>query len=340
MSKIRKLTGKEIARIAGVSPTTVSLVRKGKSGVSDSKRREILKLLRESGYTDIADEIPMKKNIALLIRNDLYDLKQIFYHEVMGNILRICRDAPYNIMVIPIDYENDDFNNQVLSKADSWDAAIVCSDPKDSILCQLFQNNVPFVIVDSSAESKVAYAVCVDYEVAAHTITSYLVEHGHREIAYIGNARSAEDHSFTIHSLKGFQRALQEHGIVNSMRMCLDAYNEDRLRAFIDLVMNDQVRPTALFCSTDSNAVQAMRYLWQLGLRVPEDVSVVGMDDIVVSQYTIPALTTMRVDREELAKMCMQMLEKLINGKRIRSVYIAPCQLIERESVSAPLPRT
>ena len=332
----QRLTGKEIAQIAGVSPTAVSLVKKGKSGVSEEKRREILALLKEAGYTGIADEGTAKKTIALLFRDDLYELKQIFYHEVMDSILRTCRDQPYNIVVKSIDYENDAYNAQVFANADTWDAAIICSDPKDSILCHLFQKSVPFVIVDSSAESKVAYAVCVDYEAAAHKMTNYLIEKGHQEIAYIGNAKNTEDHSFTIHSLNGFQRALQEHGIVKSMMVCLNAYNETRLQAFIDLVIEGPVRPTALFCSTDNNAIQAIRYLWQKGLRVPQDISVVGMDDIVVSRYTTPALTTMRVDREELSRMCIQMLDKLISGKKIRSAYIAPCELIERESVASP----
>lgn len=331
----QRLTGKEIAQIAGVSPTAVSLVKKGKSGVSEEKRREILGLLKEAGYTDLADEKPTKKTIALLFRDDLYELKQIFYHEVMDSILRTCRDLPYNIVAKSIDYENDAHNAQVFASAGTWDAAIICSDPKDSILCPLFQNSVPFVIVDSSSESKVAYAVCVDYEAAAHRMTSYLLEKGHREIAYIGNAKNTEDHSFTIHSLNGFQRALQEDGIVKSMMVCLNAHNESRLHAFIDLVLEAPVRPTALFCTTDNNAIQAIRYLWKKGMRVPQDISVVGMDDIVVSRYTTPALTTMRVDREELSRMCIQMLDKLISGKKIRSAYIAPCELIERESVAS-----
>ena len=332
----KKLTGKEIAQIAGVSPTTVSLVKKGKSGVSEEKRKEILQLLKESGYAGLPDEKNMEKTIALLIRDDLYDLRHIFYHEVMGSILRICRDQPFNIVVQYIDYENDAHNDQVFERADTWDAVIICSDPKDSILCHLFQKNVPFIIVDSSAESKVAYAVCVDYETAAFDITNYLIDKGHREIAYFGNARSAEDHSFTVHTLNGFQRALQERNIVNSNRLCLNTYDEDHLYSFIDQVLASPVPPTALFCSTDSTAIQAIRYLWQKGLRVPEDISVVGMDDIIVSRYTVPALTTMRVDREEMAQLCVQMCERLISGKRIRSVYASPCKLMERDSVAPP----
>lgn len=329
-----KLTGKEIARIAGVSPTTVSLVKKGKSGVSEEKRKEILQLLKDSGYADLPDEKNMKKTIALLIRDDLYDLRHIFYHEVMGCILRVSRDQPFNIVVQYIDYENDAHNDQVFECANTWDAAIICSDPKNSILCHLFQKKVPFIIVDSSAESNVACAVCVDYETAAYDITSYLIEKGHREIAYLGNARSAEDHSFTVHTLNGFQRALQEHNLGNSNRICLNTYNENHLYSFVDQLLASPVPPTALFCSTDSTAIQVIRYLWQKGLEIPRDISVVGMDDIIVSRYTVPALTTMRVDKEELAQLCVQMCERLISGKKIRNIYTCPCKLIERDSVA------
>lgn len=331
----KKLTGKEIAQIAGVSPTTVSLVKKGKSGVSEEKRKQILQLLKDSGYSGLPDGENREKTIALLIRDDLYDLRQLFYHEVMGSILRICRDQPFNIVVQYIDYENDEHNKQVFARAYTWDAAIICSDPKDSILCHLFQKNLPFIIVDSSAESKVAYAVCVDYDAAAFDLTNHLIRKGHREIAYLGNARSAEDHSFTVHTLNGFQRALQEAGIGNTSRVCLNAFSEEDLKHCIDQMMSSPLPPTALFCSTDSTAIQAIRYLWQKGLQVPADVSVVGMDDIVASRYTVPALTTMRVDREELAQLCVQLCEKLISGKRIRSIYASPCKLIERDSVAS-----
>lgn len=333
----KKLTGKQIAQIAGVSPTTVSLVKKGKSGVSEEKRKEIMQLLKESGYACLPDDTNIKKTITLLIRDDLYDLRHIFYHEVMGSILRICRDQPFNIVVQYIDYENDAHNDQVFERADSWDAAIICSDPKDSILCHLFQRNVPFIIVDSSVESKVAYAVCVDYETAAFDMTNYLIDKGHREIAYLGNARSAEDHSFTLHTLNGFQRALQERNIVNTNRLCLNTYDESQLHSFIDQILESPVPPTALFCSTDSTAIQVIRYLWQKGLHVPNDISVAGMDDIIVSSYTVPALTTMRVDKEEMAQLCVQMCERLMNGKRIRSIYASPCKLVERDSVSTPV---
>ena len=335
-----KLTGREIAQIAGVSPTTVSLVKKGKIGVSEEKRKEILQLLKESGYVGLPDELPPGKTIALLIRDDLYDLRHIFYHEVMDNILRICRDQPFNLVVQYIDYENDAQNGRVFDRADTWDAAIVCSNPKDSVLYHLFQKNIPFIVLDSSAESSLFCEVCVDYETAAYDMTRYLVGKGHREIAYLGNARSAENHSFTVHTLNGFQRALQEYGIMNANRVCLNTYSEAYLRECIDQLLVASVPPTALFCTTDSTAIQAIRYLWQKGVRVPQDITVVGMDDIMVSQYTVPALTTMRVDREEMAQLCVQLCEKLISGKKIRSVHASPCRLIERDSVGPPARKT
>ena len=92
------------------------------------------------------------------------------------------------------------------------------------------------------------------------------------------------------------------------------------------------VRPTAIFCATDLYAIYAMRYLQQKGLKIPEDISIIGIDDIEISTFTTPALTTVRVDREELGKIGFELLMDCIAGKQGKSLSLEPAQLIQRGS--------
>jgi len=334
----KKMTGKEIAKLAGVSPTTVSLVKKGKVGVSAEKRDEILQIMREHGYSEMEQTARKRKTVALLFRDDLYDLKQLFYNEIISCILKYSKDLPYNILVRSINYDETTMEGNVFSDCSDWDAAIICSDPNNVILCQLFQENIPFVVLDSSVESKLSCSVCVDYEAAAYQMTRYLLENGHRKLAYIGNARNSAEHSFTLHTFSGFHRAMLESGLSAGTDMiCMNASDETRLKQFLDTAIHQIEKPTAIFSSTDCNAILSMQYLRAQGIRIPEEISIVGMDDISISAYTTPGLTTIHVDRDEMVRLCLELLNDILHGKHPKSVCITPTLLVERESVDKRL---
>jgi len=96
------------------------------------------------------------------------------------------------------------------------------------------------------------------------------------------------------------------------------------------------VLPTAFFCATDLYAVHTMQHLHQRGIRVPQDVSVVGIDDTIISRFTIPALTTVRIDREELGRRGFEVLSAMIAGEKRESVTLPSSDLVVRESTAAP----
>lgn len=330
----QRLTGKQIAQMTGVSPTTVSLVRKGRRGVGAEKRAQILKLLQQEGYTNLAPANLQENTVALLYRDDLYDLKQAFYNEVINAILRLNCDYSYNFIIKSINFEDIGETESAFTGSDFWNACIVCGDPNDIILQHLFQNQIPFVVIDSSAKSQLSGSVCVDYEDAAYRMTKYLIENGHRRIAFISNSGVTVSHGFTVNSFSGFRRAFEEAELpITPNEIRLDVRNEDQLYAFLDYLMQEDDPPTALFCSTDNNAILSMRYLWKKGFSIPEQLSIVGMDDITISKYTTPALTTMRVDCEEMAEKSIELLSSVLKDHVPRSVYLEPCKLIVRESV-------
>ncbi len=335
MAKDKGMTGRQIAQLVGVSPTTVSLVRKGKCGVSDELRQRILQVMEEAGYADLPVTSQENKTILLLIRDDLSHLKQSFYHELISEILKVSGVWEYHIEIKSVNYDDPAHITRMLSQNNKWAAAVVCSEPSEAVICALFQQNIPFVVIDSSSHKTICSTVCVDYKDAAYKMTKYLIAKGHRRIAYLSNAKGTYDHGFTVQTFSGYQQALDENGIATRIDCIrLNVSNEVELEEFLDQLLAMEHRPSAIFCTTDTNAILCIQSLLKRGLVIPGDVSVVGMDDISLSQYITPALTTMHVDRSEMARISIEQVGKLINGGKLKNADLGECRLVERNSVA------
>jgi LacI family transcriptional regulator len=203
------------------------------------------------------------------------------------------------------------------------------------------------VLVENSAPGERVDAVLSDNFSGAHAAVAHLVEHGHREVAFIGgpfhvSAPPGLYRTNTVWSIEqralGYRAALGEAGIQPDNRL----YEGENLstaggyRACQRLLATR--RPfTAIFCCNDETAVGAMRALHEAGLRVPSDVSVVGFDDIEVAQHLTPPLTTVRVDKEAIGGLAVQrLLARALSPRAVASTLALHVELIRRETVAAP----
>lgn len=332
--KSRKVTNRDIAAAAGVSPTAVSFAMNGKDGISDETRRLIFDTARNMGYTP---SLPNKSlNIALLFRNDLYEFEQIFYTEMDSIIMDACRRLPYNLIMASVYHEGEKVLFSDILYTARIDGMLVLGDPGADVLNAIHGLHIPFVILDSSRHDDNCCAVYVDYEMAAFQAACYLIDLGHRDIGYIGkNNISLQD--FTLLTFRGFQKATEKRNIaLATNRIQLDITDEESLRRAVDRALEGSSMPTALFCCADYYAIFAIRHLHARGLRVPEDISVIGMDDVMISRYLMPALTTVNVDKEKIVRLGLDLLISQISGKKVSSVYINEFEIKNRESVAPP----
>jgi len=333
----QKITGKDIAKMAGVSPAAVSLVKTGKGGVSDKTRKRIIQIMKQTGYYNVDDDAALPKNIVLLFREDLHAIKQYFYSEINASIVSACRGLPYNLILTAVDYSDAHADFPQVLQMDSADAVIVYGDPDQAILRRLLQLKIPFVILDSSRKTEDLCTVCVDYETAAYEMVQYLIGLGHKDIAYIGNNNLHTAYDFNLLAFSGFQKAIAEHDFSLDINFIqFDAYDEQSLYSCIDNVFAGSRSPTALFCTTDHNAILALNYLWKKGLRVPEDISVAGIDDLSISKYTVPALTTVHIDREKIGQLSIELIGRMLRGEQCKKVYVNHSKLVIRESTAPP----
>lgn len=330
--KTKKITTREIAKEAGVSMTAVSFALNGKNGISEETRDKILEVASRLGYKTT----PAGKtiNVALLFRNNMSHFMQMFYNELHNGIIDMSRSMPVSLMMASSSQTDDGVILSDNLRNGSVDGILVFGDQEQSVIEALRKLYVPFVVLDTSRRSEDVHSVFVDYGEASYRAASYLIGKGHRDIVYIGNNQeSLQD--FNILSFRGFQRAMEENNISLSVnRIQLDVTDEESLRRVVDRTIGGGKRPTALFCSADYYGVFVIRYLHELGIRVPQDISVIGVDDIVVSRYLVPSLTSVRIDRDEIGRNGLSMIRDLVEGRKVSNVKIREFEVIERESVA------
>ncbi len=334
---MEKITIQEIAKLAGVSPSAVSIALNDKPGISDSTRARVLGIVKQTGYLHHAPGRlnSVGANIAVLFRNEYPLQDRLFYTELNTSVMEACENLSYNLLFASTFYKGSELTFSDILRSDILDGILSYGDIDRIVLSELKTRNVPIIVLDSSRRSgDVCLSVQVDYEHAAYTATKYLIDLGHRDIAFIGNNKQ---HDFNLLVFEGFRRATSEADIaLSTNRIQLNVYNEESLGPCIDEALGGAHLPTALFCATDFYAMRALRRLHHRGIRVPEDISVIGIDDVLSSKYLIPSLTTMAVDRQEMGRLGIELLQKAINGEPCQSVVLPQCKLIVRESTAEP----
>lgn len=334
---MEKITTLDIARLAGVSPSAVSIALNGKPGISEKTRARILNIVRQTGYLHHAPGRlnSASANIAVLFRNEFPLQDRLFYTELNTSVMEACESLSYNLLLASTFYRGAELTFSDALHSDMLDGILSYGDIDRVVLSELKTLNIPIIVLDSSRRSgDPCLSVQVDYEHAAYIATKHLIDLGHRDIAFIGNNKQ---HDFNLLVFEGFQRATMEASIaLSTNRIQLNVYDEESLGLCIDEALSGAHLPTAIFCATDFYAMRALRRLYHKGIRVPDDISVIGIDDVISSKYLIPALTTMAVDRQEMGRLGIELLQKAINGERCQSVVLPRCKLIVRESTAAP----
>lgn len=334
---MQKLTIRDIAKMAGVSPTVVSFVINNREGVNPKTREKVWEIVRSTNFKPnlSSRRLTMNKsfNIYIVIKNTSSPFHDFFYFEIAQGLLEKSKEYGYNIVFSDISANPGDSMKlpDGILKGDA--DGVVLFEPADaSILTSLKELNIPVVLADSHRSNEHFPSVNADYSVAAYQATRYLIANHHRDIAFISSSFVAD---FNTQVFTGFSKALEENDILIPLNwICIDVTDEDSaFQAMSRILENGKKLPTAVFCATDMFAISAMRCAKQHGFRVPEDISFIGIDDIVLSHYVEPALTTIRIDKKAMGSIAMDLIIKKINGDPIENATVASDNLIIRDSV-------
>lgn len=329
-----KLTIKEIAKIAGVSPAAVSIVLNDRKGVSDETRKKVRDIVEKLQYAPNPNSRRLlfnkTNNIAVLFKKNLSPMEHLFHSELNRVILHECESLGYNLMFTSVTVDNDNVVLPTVIKSYDVDGIIFYGDIDPLILNSIKKFDIPYIIADSHSPASDIPGVRADYMQAAYTATGYLIGIGHRNIAYIGTNSMPQ---YGTQTFSGFKKAIEENKIalpINWIQM--DANDEESAFKCMENILSYDQLPTAVFCAADIYAIGVMRCIKQHSLQIPEDISVIGIDDIILSNYVEPPLTTVKIDKEEMGKIAMDMLIKKIEKKEVKNQIVNSDNLVIRTS--------
>ena len=332
---MKNLTIKDIARIAGVSPTAVSFVLNNKEGVSDETRDRIKAIIEQTGFTPNVHtrRLNLRKsfNINLAIKQNVSPISNMFYVEILLGILGESKNYPYNIVLS--DMSDADREKRLIENIHNsdTDGIIFLQDPSPHLITEVSETGIPFLVVDTQQSQPSFPAVRVDYVNAARVSVEYLISKGHKSIAFIGMEANP---GFYLNTFSGYKQAMEAADLpVMPSWIQPDAYDEASCFVCMERIFSAREIPTAVFCCSDVFAYGAMLYAKEKGYDVPDDISFIGIDDVQLSKYMQPALTTLSIDGVFMGKSAMRLIDKIINGEEYDSIVLSSSTIIERASV-------
>ena len=306
-------TIKDVAALAGVSFTTVSHVVNRSRPVSPAARERVEHAIRQLNYVPSGVARSLKgratATIGLLVPNNTNP----YFAELARGIETRCERNGYCVFLC-----NSDDDPQ---KQDSYlrvlrekriDGLIIASAGEHAALAQgLNEQRVPLVVVDREMGDVTADLVAVDHEMGARLATQHLIDLGHQRIACISGP-----HSTVVSALRvaGFRRAMQAAGLAVAEDAIMESDFSSPGGYYAACRLFDGMRPTAIFAGNDMMGIGVLRAAAERGLRVPQDCSVIGFDDIELSRFVYPALSTVGESISQLGELAAQLLLDRISG--------------------------
>lgn len=331
------LTIKDIAKIAGVSYSTVSKVLNNYPDVGEETRKRVQKVIEEHRFTpnSSAQKLSMKKsnNIAIIMSNlfEVEDIDVIPLQELKGAVEN-AKNLGYEVALYSITSDSQKYKTYYsFCIENNIIGAIFSGIRTDDIYFQeLANNDFPCVLIDIYAQGEHSSSLSIDNIEASIAGVQYFIDHGHRNIAIInGKLKSIVG----IERYAGYCQALVDNGIELNSRYSISGYfDEDEAYFAGKKLLEENPEITAVFCASDIMAIGLYRAVKELGMQVGEDISIIGFDDIPLAKYITPALTTIRQDFFQFGYKSVDLLTDLIKKNKGQHLFM-DYELVERESV-------
>ena len=330
------LTISDIARMAGVSTTAVSFVLNDRPGVSEATREKVKEIIRQTGFIPNVHtrrlNLGKSFTIHVVLRQYGHNLYNQFALETLSGIFAQSKALGYSILFTFVDDEMD--CDQIIDSVRSkdCDGVILYQVADPNLIALLQQENTPFVCVDSHLpQDGTLPLVEVDYYDAAYQATRYLYDCGHRDIGFIGPEIPAE---YYMSTFSGYTAALKDCRLVcNPAWLAQLTFEEESAEIVIDKLLKANSLPTAFLCAGDAYAINTIHCAKARGLRIPEDISIMSLDDLFMSRYIDPPLSTMSFDKELVGERAMRLLYRIMTNEEYEPVKIIKTTPVERKSV-------
>ncbi len=326
----KEVTMRDIAKELNISAVSVSKAITGKDGVSDSIREKIVKKAEEMGYIYTCPERYKDKQYNFdVVVSQRYISDNAFYSKLFQSLTVEFGKRHHSCMLEIVSEKDEDdgvLPGNVAAKR--VDGVIVLGPVSEPFKQKILIIDIPCIFVDNYAQEDNMDCVMSDNVYGSYMLTNYLVEMGHKEIAFVGSKKATNS---IMDRYLGYLKCLLQNGLTASDKYVLDDRDSKGNLTEIELPPS---LPDAFVCNCDETAYRLVEQLKSKNVRVPEDVSVVGFDDYIFATLSTPQLTTYKVDMEEMSKNAAElMIMKMDRPGKSTGRHVISGQIIIRDSV-------
>ena len=333
----------DVARQSGLSASTVSLALNQSGYVSEKTRAKVMRVVKELGYhpTRAARGLASSRsgNLGFIVSEDHFAQAEQFYTRVFLGTELEARLHDYYVLLTVIGRhftKGNSIPRFLLER--NVDGVIIAGSVNDKIIEYIDGLGLPIILVDYQFKRKPCSAVLIDNRNGTRSAVSHLIQIGHTRIGFIGGDLR---HPSIAERYGTYKATLEEHGLVPDPSWI--AADEKYLSfksgcTAAEKVLSAPSRPEALFAANDSMAIGSLHCAKRQGLRIPEDLAIVGFDDLEVSSHVEPRLTSVRVHKEEMGRLAVRRLVDILRSKLTTEVTAhVRADLIVRESTAGKL---
>ncbi|MEZ5426895.1 MAG: LacI family DNA-binding transcriptional regulator [Pyrinomonadaceae bacterium] len=332
---------KKVAEHAGVSTATVSRLINKTSYISPGTAKKVWRAIEELGYHPNVNARGLASGKSSLLGLIVSDIVNPFFPDLVKSFDEAALHHGYEIITANTNYDETRTLLRVrrLIERRVDGVAIMTSEMDQALVDELSTRGIPIVFLDTGKVKENISNIRIDYEQGVSQAVNHLLELGHRRIGYISGPLGLK--SARIRR-SAFLKFLKKKGIIEEKELVtIGDYKISGGKKAMEKLLKLEDRPTAVLTSNDLTAIGAMQALRSHGLHVPEDVSLIGFDDIALAATTDPPLTTVNVSRVKVAECAFESLLELIKHKtqKGREVHVGT-HLVIRESTAKPSPKT
>lgn len=340
----KRPTIRDVAKKAGLSLSTVSLVINKNGYVSEETRTNVLRVVKELGYhpSRAAKGLASKTsgNIGFILSDDHFSQAEPFYTMIFLGTEFEARDHNYYILLTTVGktFKEPELVPRFLLER-NVDGVIIAGKVNPKLVDYVERLGLPMMLVDYTFPKKRISSVLIDNRKGAHLAVQHLVNLGHREIGFIGGDI---EHPSLAERFLAYKDCLVANGITLNQNLMMTDEPDSGMKngsSAMRLMLERDGKPTAIFAANDAMAIGCMQFLKQRGIKIPDDVAVVGFDDIEKSSLVEPRLTTIKVFKEELGKVAVRRIVDAVKTKSHTIVNtFVPVELVIRESTQKSTP--
>jgi len=329
-----KITIYDIAKIANVSPKTVSRVINNEASVSKDTHEKVLKVIEENNFLPNISAQRLSSNRLKSIGLIVPRVGSPYASELISSIINKCKEKDYVSVVYPIESGEKEIKKVLALYLQRHVDGFIFAPPgsEDNFLLDyLEKRNIPTILITPNSPYRKFCIVKATDKVGGYQATNYLVSLGHKKVGII---TCIPGRTFAQERLAGYREAMSAHGIAINKNYILNGDNSFSSGfAATTQLMSLENRPTAIFACNDEMALGAESAIYKMGLKIPDDISLIGFDDIALTSELSVPLTTIRQPVEDIGSITVSLLIQLIEKKEVeKKVYEVPTELVVRSS--------